>query len=88
MIDTFSGMKWSPVYIIITTISTYIHSQQRIIEGPTDTRVLIGSTALLKCRIEAQVCLFKQIVKKILLKIAGRKSFHQLQDTLFQQCYF
>ncbi|OZC11075.1 hypothetical protein X798_01901 [Onchocerca flexuosa] len=46
-------MKWSVVYIIIT-ISTYIYSQQRIIEGPTDTRVLIGSTALLKCRIEAQ----------------------------------
>uniref|UniRef100_A0A1I7W114 Kin of IRRE-like protein 1 n=1 Tax=Loa loa TaxID=7209 RepID=A0A1I7W114_LOALO len=53
MTDVFSGMKWSPVYIIIT-ISTYIHSQQRIIEGPTDIRVLIGSTALLKCRIEAQ----------------------------------
>ncbi|KAL3982333.1 Immunoglobulin I-set domain family protein [Acanthocheilonema viteae] len=46
-------MKWSPVYIIIT-ISTYVHSQQRIVEGPTDTRVLLGSTALLKCRIEAQ----------------------------------
>uniref|UniRef100_A0A0R3S396 Kin of IRRE-like protein 1 n=1 Tax=Elaeophora elaphi TaxID=1147741 RepID=A0A0R3S396_9BILA len=53
MTDTFPGMKWSPVYIIII-ISTYTYSQQRIVEGPTDTRVLIGSTALLKCRIEAQ----------------------------------
>ncbi|VDK88337.1 unnamed protein product [Litomosoides sigmodontis] len=46
-------MNWSPVLIIIT-ISTYVLSQQRIIEGPTDTRVLIGGTAVLKCRIEAQ----------------------------------
>uniref|UniRef100_A0A915PJH8 Ig-like domain-containing protein n=1 Tax=Setaria digitata TaxID=48799 RepID=A0A915PJH8_9BILA len=46
-------MKWSPVCIIIT-ISYCVHSQQKIIEGPTDTRVLIGGTALLKCRIEAQ----------------------------------
>ncbi|KAM3726047.1 Synaptogenesis protein [Dirofilaria immitis] len=51
--DAIAWMKWSLVYIVIT-ISTYIHSQQRIIEGPTDTRVLIGSTVILKCRIEAQ----------------------------------
>ncbi|EJW70603.1 hypothetical protein WUBG_18490 [Wuchereria bancrofti] len=46
-------MKWSTTCIIIA-VSTYIHSQQRIIEGPTDTWALIGSTAVLKCRIEAQ----------------------------------
>ncbi|KAK6110636.1 Immunoglobulin I-set domain family protein [Brugia pahangi] len=46
-------MKWSTTCIIIA-VSTYIHSEQRIIEGPADTRALIGSTAVLKCRIEAQ----------------------------------
>ncbi|VDN03900.1 unnamed protein product [Thelazia callipaeda] len=45
-------MRWLLLYIL--AISNYVKPQQRIIEGPVNTSVLLGGTVILKCRVESQ----------------------------------
>ncbi|VDK62545.1 unnamed protein product [Gongylonema pulchrum] len=50
-------MSWS-VLCLLVVISNCANSLQKIVEGPTNTNVMFGGTALLKCRVEAQVFFF------------------------------
>ncbi|VDK56379.1 unnamed protein product [Gongylonema pulchrum] len=53
-------MSWS-VLCLLVVISNCANSLQKIVEGPTNTNVMFGGTALLKCRVEAQVFFFGDI---------------------------
>lgn len=44
-----------PSVLLLLTWSTAVVAQtQRIVEGPVDTKIISGETAVLKCRVEAQ----------------------------------
>lgn len=49
-------MEWfCQLIFLLIVIVICTKQQQRIVEGPSDTVVKLGQTALLKCQVESQV---------------------------------